>query len=354
LCEYLFTREDVYGNNFSFNAAKVDCIERNSITFGRECLKGFKTNGYLRLRLTKDERKAVSDAISVFKEFSNLPMSEKEEYAYTSIKSAQPQFGYRSTALHKEYFVCREIQSLSLDTLKYPNECFETTIGYVLNTLNAISRTILKAILQEMNAEPSETDCIMKGLSLPAKSLDTFGFTDMMEIFRYKGDVLPSKPREASHENLFLKNDGPRFSIPCGDHRDVALFTLLPKCLGPSGLEIYDWEGGWTNAEAQIDDNECIVLAGELLHRLTAGKICPTSHRVIIQLSDQLSDQPSGNDRDNDRYSSPCELLLNPLYKIDCQKLFPNDKNISDNFKCIETSQDYISSTSQKLVSVNK
>ena len=206
----------------------------------------------------------------------------------------------------------------------------------------------------------------MNGLSFPSDSIDTFGFTDMMEIFRYKGDAPilpyqclwhPSKPWLSTPENLFPesvsreapKMDEKRFRIPCGDHRDVALFTIIPKCRGPSGLEVYDWEGGWTNVEEQIEDGECIVLAGELLHRLTAGKICPTSHRVIIEVTSGESSE-SG---EGDRYSSPCELLLNPLYKIDCQKLFPNEK-ISENFKCIETSQDYISQTSQKLVSVNK
>jgi len=339
LCEYLFTREDVYEDNFVFNNVKTKILERDSVTLGRECLQAFKTNGYLRLRLTKEERKAVSNAISVFKEFTNQSIDEKEEYAYSSIKSAQPQFGYRSTALHKEYFVCREIQSLKHGdcSLKYPSKYFETTVRHALKTLNTISRRLLKAILQEMDANPRELDCIMEGLSSPADSIDTFGFTNMMEIFKYdSGTGVASRGFEGG--------GAASFRIPCGDHRDVALFTLLPKCMGPTGLEVYDWEGGWTNAEEQSGEDECIVLAGELLHRLTAGKICPTSHRVIIQLSDE---------KDNNRYSSPCELLLNPLYNIDCQKLFPNEK-ISENFKCIETSQDYISSTSQKLVSVNK
>ena len=360
LSDYLFTREDIYGENFKFNNV-TEILSRNSDTLGKNCLQSFKTQGYLRLQLTCDEQKAVDDAISAFKEFTNLSKSQKEEYAYTSIKSAQPQFGYRSTALHKEYFVCREIQGLTVTDdnnsedciLKYPSEYFEKTIIHALKTLNAISRKLLKTILHELYADPQELDCIMNGLSLPSDSIDTFGFTDMMEIFRY--DCSQSKnTSQTTPENLFPesvsreapKSDEKRFRIPCGDHRDVALFTIIPKCRGPSGLEVYDWEGGWTNVEEQIEDGECIVLAGELLHRLTAGKICPTSHRVIIELSSSESDE-------NDRYSSPCELLLNPLYKIDCQKLYPNEK-ISENFKCIETSQDYISRTSQKLVSVNK
>lgn len=137
--------------------------------------------------------------------------------------------------------------------------------------------------------------------------------------------------------------------MPCGDHRDVSLLTIIPKCQGPPGLEIYDWQGninntggGWIKVEQQSRSNECIVLAGELLHRLTAGMICPTSHRVTVKLNCT-----------EDRISSPCELLLHPLYTFNCSKLFPFNE-ISKEYSVLETSRDYISRTSQTLVSVNK
>jgi hypothetical protein len=89
-------------------------------------------------------------------------------------------------------------------------------------------------------------------------------------------------------------------------------------------------------------------MAGELLHRITAGKISPTSHRVIVPTHNVDCDHELAA-----RISCPMELLLDPLYSIDCQRLFPTEK-IDENYLVVEKSQDYISNTSQKLISVNK
>ena len=308
---------------------------------GIECVSALETNGHFRLRLTKEERKCVTTVMEAMETFTNLQMEEKNKYACSSIGSMQPPFGYRSTTLHKEYFVCRKVSKELKEMLKYPSDVFEKVVMDALNTVNNISKMLFKCVMSSLGANDVEMQALLNGLLVEAETLKTLGFTDMMESFRYncrREDEREDEKGERGDENC------DQYRIPCGDHRDVSLLTILPKCIGPSGLEIYNWkEGKWIAAEAESSELDCIVIAGELLHRVTAGKICPTSHRVIVKL----------NDNNCDRYSTPCELLLNPLYKIDCQKLFPNDTLLND-FKVVETSQDYISRTSQKLVSVNK
>ena len=132
----------------------------------------------------------------------------------------------------------------------------------------------------------------------------------------------------------------------------ISRVPVAEKSSPPKGLEIFNWQGYWESVEENSDDHECIVMAGELLHRLTEGKITPTSHRVVVALSDN-------DDNDNDRYSCPFELLLHPYRSFLTGKKvidddYYNSYSKSNDFKFNETSQDYISRTSQKLVSVNK
>ncbi len=205
-----------------------------------------------------------------------------------------------------------------------------------MELMGNITQTLMKTILSDgLKCNKHVVDSILQGTMDPAQSLDTFGFTSLMEVFRYNCADRRNKSNCEEDEN--------RYRIPCGDHRDVSLLTIIPKCVGTPGLEVFNWKGYWQAVEAASTDLDCVVFAGELLHRLTAGAVSPTSHRVVVQLK---------NCADSARYSCTFELLLNPRFEIDCKQLF-NSYSTTE-FKCIETSQDYISNTSKHLISVNK
>jgi isopenicillin N synthase-like dioxygenase len=202
-------------------------------------------------------------------------------------------------------------------------------------TIGNITQMITKSILIDgVQCDPRIVEHIINESLLPVDSFDSLGFTSMMEVFRYN----------------CLGTLG-TFRVPCGDHRDIALLTVIPKCVGPSGLEIFNWKGYWERAEENSNELDCIVMAGELLHRLTAGKITPTSHRVVVPLTSS-EDTKCETYIYIDRFSCPFELLLHPYQVIDCNSLFKNE--VSSEYRKLETAQDYISRTSQKLVSVNK
>ena len=304
---------------------------------GKQIVHHLKKNGYFRIMLSDIEMKIINDLFSEMKQFSDLPLDKKREYSHESIGSdlTQPQFGYRETQLHKQYFVCRQIADGLRGILKYSNESFEkAALEYIRgpNGIGLIAKYVLTAILFELGLDRYQVRNIIDGTLQTAQSLGTLGFTSTVEVFKY--DCTGYADGEHT------------FRIPCGEHSDVSLLTLIPKCLGSSGLEIFDWEYGWVNAEIGSFKNECIVFPGELLYRLTAGEFSPTSHRVVVDTSKQ-------SDNHKYRYSAPFEILLDPLYKIDCESMF-EDITISPEFKKVETSQDYISRISQKLVSVNK
>ena len=296
------------------------CIGKQSI------ITNFRRYGYHVIKLTNEQLESVHKMFNLFSEFCKL--SDKNIYSYMSLKNTQPQFGYKKTELRKEYFVCRDIPSQLKGELEYPNKHFEDVVYETLNMYSKLSNSILMNVLIELEIDKSKIDEIMNGIHSPAQSLDTFGFTNMMEIFRYD-----------------CEGNAKTFRMPCGDHRDASLLTFIPKCMGPPGLEVYNWYlDGWEKVEERILADECVVLVGELLHRLTAGQITPTSHRVVIE---QFEDKDSG------RFSCPFEIMLNPSYEINCKKLFPG-KQMLEEFIITETSPDFISRVSQKLVSVNK
>lgn len=73
------------------------------------------------------------------------------------------------------------------------------------------------------------------------------------------------------------------------EHTDVSLFTLLavepgPDGRGLQGLECIDGSGQWRRAAP--GSGEVLLLAGELLEEMTAGRVKATRHRVVLPASD--------------------------------------------------------------------
>ena len=321
-------KPECYLRNVEINLSEFEyvCDIEKTYSSKNSILTNFKKYGYHIIKLSNKQLEAVHRMFNLFYEFCKSP--DKNEYSYVSLKNTQPQFGYKKTELRKEYFVCRNIHLQLRGELVYPNQEFEDIVYETFKMYSKLSESLLLNVLTELNIDEDKINEIMNGIHGPAGCIDTFGFSNMMEIFRYECEGTAGKYR-----------------MPCGDHRDASLLTFIPRCMGPPGLEVYNWYlGGWEKVEERISSNDCIVLVGELLHRLTAGQITPTSHRVVIEQFEE---------KDKARFSCPFEIMLNPSYQINCRQLFPN-KILSDEFNVIETSPDFISRVSQKLVSVNK
>jgi len=339
-----------------------DCVisSQDIMSKGRLIYDALRKHGFFRIVLNDDEVSNVNKIFNMMKWFTEQSRQLKDQYSYRSIGSdnTQPQFGYRETDLSKEYFVCRKLSDENKGVicealkhfahspkpplkifrksppfnLKYPSKDFEACVNQYMTMMGEITKYILVALLFEIGCDRYQIRSIIDGTLLPAKSLQSLGFTSMTEMFKYdcSGYV------DGQHN----------IRIPCGDHFDVSLFTIIPYCRGTPGLEVFDWSREWLRVEedANVFKNECIVFPGEQLQRITAGLVSATPHRVVLEV---------GLDKE-DRYSAPFELLLDPDYRIDCNSLLPESADISDTYKTIECAQDYISRISQTLVSVNK
>jgi isopenicillin N synthase-like dioxygenase len=100
-----------------------------------------------------------------------------------------------------------------------------------------------------------------------------------------------------------VTHDGP--SIRAGAHEDINTITLL---LGAeeAGLEILDRDGQWLSVTP--GEGELAVNVGDMLQRLTNGRLRSTTHRVA---------NPASARRGVARYSMPFFLHFRPDYLIE-------------------------------------
>lgn len=100
-----------------------------------------------------------------------------------------------------------------------------------------------------------------------------------------------------------VNGEGP--SIRAGAHEDINTITLL---LGAeeAGLEILDRDGQWLSVTPR--EGELAVNVGDMLQRLTNGRLRSTTHRVA---------NPSAERRGQARYSMPFFLHFRPDYRIE-------------------------------------
>lgn len=98
-----------------------------------------------------------------------------------------------------------------------------------------------------------------------------------------------------------IKND-PGDSLRAAEHEDINLITLL---MGASaeGLEVLDRSGAWVPVHAQ--PGELVINVGDMLQRLTNGKLRSTTHRVI---------NPQGEKRNEARFSIP--FFMHPISEM--------------------------------------
>jgi len=102
-----------------------------------------------------------------------------------------------------------------------------------------------------------------------------------------------------------LGPDAPEGAIRAAAHGDINTITLL---LGAeeAGLELLTKDGTWHAVPAT--EGALVINVGDMLERLTAGKLVSTTHRVV---------NPSGPAALRSRYSMPFFLHFRPDYMID-------------------------------------
>lgn len=102
-----------------------------------------------------------------------------------------------------------------------------------------------------------------------------------------------------------LGPDAPEGAIRAAAHGDINTITLL---LGAeeAGLQLLTKSGEWHPVYAE--EGSLVINVGDMLERLTAGKLRSTTHRVV---------NPSGPAAQRSRYSMPFFLHFRPDFMID-------------------------------------
>ncbi|MDJ0979056.1 MAG: 2-oxoglutarate and iron-dependent oxygenase domain-containing protein [Erythrobacter sp.] len=102
-----------------------------------------------------------------------------------------------------------------------------------------------------------------------------------------------------------LGPDAPEGAIRAAAHGDINTITLL---LGAeeAGLELLTKAGTWHAVD--VPKGALVINVGDMLERLTAGKLVSTTHRVV---------NPAGQAAQRSRYSMPFFLHFRPDYLIE-------------------------------------
>lgn len=147
----------------------------------------------------------------------------------------------------------------------------------VFQTFNKTGRDLLRAIALYLDLEENYFDAkIEKGNSI-LRLLHYFPQTDLTDI--------------------------PDGAVRAAAHEDINLITLLMGGTA-EGLQAKTKAGEWINVSPQPD--EIVINVGDMLQRLTNGKLVSTTHRVINPRKEMLH---------TSRYSTP--FFLHPISEMD-------------------------------------
>lgn len=224
------------------------------------------------------------------KEFFALPEETKRKYAlgqggargYTpfGIETAK---GHKAYDLKEFWHVGRELaaghpfRDVMADNV-WPDEVpgFKETFLELFDTFDRTGITVLKAIARYLQIDEDYfTDTVRDGNSV-------------LRLLHYP----PQKEATGEH-------------IRAGAHEDINTITLL---LGAeeAGLELQTKDGRWIPVSPK--PGELVINIGDMLQRLTNGKLRSTPHRVV---------NPSPDRASNARYSMPFFLHFRPDYMIE-------------------------------------
>jgi len=258
--------------------------ENDKNFFSQELGKSFNQTGFAIIRnhdLNKEKTDLLYDAI---KAFFALDEENKIKYYFPNlygqrgyvVKGQEHAKGSKKGDL-KEFFHIGN-PSISNPQNVWPHEVnnFSEVGSEVFLTLENIGLIILKAISMYLDIDIKYFDDKVKG-----------GDSILRSIHYY-----PLDPSDVS--------DG---AVRAAAHGDINLITLL---MGASadGLEILTKQNKWIPIRS--NDDELVIIVGDMLERLTNKKLMSTIHRVVNPSADKLA---------TSRYSIP--FFMHPKSEMD-------------------------------------
>ncbi|GAC1571673.1 MAG: isopenicillin N synthase family oxygenase [Novosphingobium sp.] len=256
----------------------------DTATLSRELGESFRTFGFAMVRDHGIDPALVDEAWRLTAEFFALPEAEKRAYALSGMSGARgyTPFGTeiaKGAKLHdlKEFWhVGRDLPDDHPLRASMPPNVWPTRPDHFRKTFEA-----LYAALDHTGARI--LSCIAVALALPADWFD-LAIADGNSVLRLLH--YPPVP------------DAESGAIRAGAHEDINPITLL---LGAeeAGLELKTRDGRWIPVSPK--PGELVVNIGDMLQRLTNGRLRSTPHRVV---------NPAGARAAHSRYSMPFFLHL--------------------------------------------
>lgn len=190
----------------------------------------------LRDSLFDDLQKARQSAVNFFA----LDSAYKNQF----IRTDHLELGYRDISA-KEMFLIR-------DAMVPPelSACVE-----LAKTFHQLSCVCSDLISEELQMDANLLRNLIDTQAFPNNSLSS----SVLRIIHYRAD----------------------YDLPTDIHEDLGLLTFVTHT-GVPALEIYDFKNdlGWVDVEAQQNETDVIVMAGESLSFVSNGYYIPAPHRV--------------------------------------------------------------------------
>ena len=265
--------------------------DRDPDAFARRLGRSFEEYGFAIIADHGIPAELIAEAEAKAKAFFALPEDVKKKYAipggggargYTpfGIETAK---GHKAHDLKEFWHVGRELPGgHKFAAVMAPNvwpdevESFRTTFLALFDTFDRTGLKILSAIARYLGVDPDYfEDTVRDGNSV-------------LRLLHYPPQAEPT----GEH-------------IRAGAHEDINTITLL---LGAeeAGLELLTRDGRWIPVSPK--PGELVINIGDMLQRLTNGKLRSTSHRVV---------NPSPDRASHARYSMPFFLHFRPDFVIE-------------------------------------
>ncbi len=183
--------------------------------------------------------------------FFQQSITHKQQYT----NAVYPEYGYRA--------IQNKQQVMLRDRLSFPHNVA------LAEELHQLAIQYLQQISHEMQWDPA----VLLNLITPTAFPETGLTASCMRLNHYKAE-----------------NDQNADPILSAVHEDLVLLTFVCPTNVP-GLEIYDFvgDGEWLDVEAQQNPQDVIVMAGEVLAKISNNYYLPASHRVRRPNQDRTS-----------------------------------------------------------------